>query len=323
MDSAWERIIDEFCIDMKTEQNFRDNSIKAYRRKLIKMVGEFDKLDILKPIEQITEMEMKFWKTHLLAKKLSHNTIRHQHSIVKKFFYWYANKYRLDDPCRTFRPIPEEIKDPFVPTPSEVAQMIVNVGTDTFHRRRNAAIIALFAGTGIRLSEICMLNVSDIIKKEDSFEVHIPMKKTRSRRVPFGDIQNVDILASTFGLYYLQIIAQGVKKNDPLFFSINNDMHKNSLRPRTIQSIINKYGVVSSMKKLSPVELRHFFATYLYLAGEDLRTIQRYMGHALLTTTERYIYISQRIKSNTHRLHPLNKFKRPELNKINQVIQSF
>lgn len=317
--SNWDGILEEFAADMITEKNFSQNSIHTYHRIIKEFIRKLEKLDISTDLADMTENDLKAWKMNLMAEKTANNTKRHKHSIIKSFFAWYAKKNDYPDPTRAFRPIPEEIKDIFVPTPSEVAQMIVAAGTDSFVSRRNAAIICLFAGAGPRVSELQALKFGDIIKTDKSFEVEIPFRKTRSRVVPFGDLDQLDILSSTFGLYYVELIAKRVNKNHPLFY---NEDTQEALSSQTMWNIVRASSQdLNSNKQINPKTLRHFFATYLYIAGEDIRQIQKYMGHAFLSTTERYIHVAARIKSKTTKIHPLHLFKRTELTQINPIIK--
>ena len=317
--SDWKKLIDDFCIDMQTMYNFKEQSLITYRRKLEVFARNIEKLP-----SKITEYDLQRWKVKLLSKESSNNTLRQIHSVIKRFFTWYSHKNKIANPAINLRAIPEIIKDPFVPEPAEVAQMISFADDKTQNGRRNAAIIALFAGTGIRPSEMEALLYKDItVKSRQYFVVDAPVRKTRSRRIPFGNIGNMDIIASTFGLYYLEIQQNGILANSPLFFYEAAQEVKVPLRKGTIWRIVRRYGdQVNPSKLITPTSLRHFFATYLTMNNINIEELRHYMGHALLSTTQRYIHIAARLRSNTPKLHPLAKIKRSDQTKLKPIIQA-
>ena len=168
-------------------------------------------------------------------------------------------------------------------------------------RVRDWAIIEVLYGTGVRVSELAGLSCSDVDLKAGLATV---LGKGRKERiVPLGG-PSVDALKA-----YLQIRGTLRSKRreittDALFVS----QRGTALSVRQIQNIVRRYGALGAGRgDLHPHALRHSCATHLLDAGADLRTIQELLGHASLSTTQRYTHVSvDRLMQVYDKAHPLS-----------------
>ncbi len=156
---------------------------------------------------------------------------------------------------------------------------------------RDAAVLELFYSSGLRLSELAALDVSDIDPINES--VRVLGKGSKERIVPVGEP----------ALEAIQQYRQRAQvKNGPLFLS--------KLRRRmgapAIWSLVKKYLRLARIPvPASPHKLRHSFATHLLDAGADLRTVQSMLGHASLSTTQIYTHVTtERLKKAYDQAHP-------------------
>lgn len=161
--------------------------------------------------------------------------------------------------------------------------------------RRDRALFELMYACGLRVSEAVGLNWEDLDLK--SGWVKVLGKGSKERTVPFGP-PTAEALQS-----YRQGMDPGPK--GPVFVNFRGTR----LTARSVARILCKHLVrVASAKTLSPHGLRHSFATHLLAAGADLRTIQEMLGHARLSTTQRYTHVDLGALLDEYRgAHPLHK----------------
>jgi integrase/recombinase XerC len=147
-------------------------------------------------------------------------------------------------------------------------------------RLRDRAILELLYSSGLRVSELVGLNVSQI--DLDLGIVRVMGKGRKERIVPVG-IKAVESLNA-----YLDERGMA-KEGDPLFVNSLGGR----LTARSVGRLIKKYSRHSGIfRKVSPHSLRHTFATHLLDAGADIREIQEMLGHSSLSTTQRYTHVS-------------------------------
>ena len=150
-------------------------------------------------------------------------------------------------------------------------------------------ILELLFSTGLRVSELCSLNVDDIDLKKDEFSI----------RGKGGKIRLVflsDTAKSTLETY----LKKRKDMEEPLF--INAGSRVTRLTPRSIQRLIKYYATKAGItKKVTPHVVRHSFATDLLQNGADIRSVQALLGHASITTTQIYTHVTDRGLRTIHK----------------------
>jgi integrase/recombinase XerC len=162
---------------------------------------------------------------------------------------------------------------------------------------RDRAVLELLYGCGLRVAELCGLNVEDV--DVEGQRVRVMGKGRKERVVPVGDFAAqavVDYLRSGRAAY---LPPDGGKKGEfsaggtapsALFFN----RRRKRLGPRDARALVDRYvRAVLEGRKVSPHTLRHSFATHLLEGGADIRTVQDLLGHASLATTQRYTHVSR------------------------------
>lgn len=163
-------------------------------------------------------------------------------------------------------------------------------------QKRDVALLTLFLGTGIRISECINLNISDINFKNDSFK--IIRKGGNEAFLYFSDevkkalmdyIEERKIIEKNFVKYK-------DKKDIPLFISLQNKR----ISTRAVQYLVKKYStIVSPLKKISPHKLRSTYGTALYRETKDIYIVADVLGHKDINTTKKhYAAISEDIRKN-------------------------
>ncbi len=165
---------------------------------------------------------------------------------------------------------------------------------------RDHALLELLYGTGIRVSECAGIDIGDV--DFESHSLRVIGKGNKERRLPLGE-PALDAIK-----VYLPVRAKWrsrMKSESPALFL----GRKQRLSVRQIQNVVQRIGSQHAGRSdLHPHALRHTFATHLLDAGADLRSIQALLGHASLSTTQRYTHVSlDKVKSVYDRAHPLGR----------------
>jgi integrase/recombinase XerC len=169
-------------------------------------------------------------------------------------------------------------------------------------RLRDAAILELLYGAGLRVSELAGLRLGDLDRRARS--ARVLGKGSKERVVPYGG-PAAEALESYLidGRPALRSTKTGAQHPDGLFLGRNGTQ----LTSRQMQNIVQRYGALGTGRgDLHPHALRHTCATHLLDAGADLRSIQELLGHASLSTTQRYTHVTvDRLMEVYDRAHPL------------------
>ena len=150
--------------------------------------------------------------------------------------------------------------------------------------RRDKAILELFYASGLRLSELAGLDLDDVNLSRKM--ARVLGKGGKERLVPFNTTT-----ASAIRAYLKdreQFLRQARTGDDPLFVNYRGGR----LTVRSIDRLVRRYATSGARESISPHALRHSFATHLLERGADLRAIQELLGHARLSTTQRYTHVN-------------------------------
>ncbi len=292
-------MIDQFLRHLDAERNYSQKTITSYRIDL-EQFAEFINDRPSLSLETISRKEIRSFLGLLSRQKLSRKSIARKLSALKSFLTYLhkqgkipANPAKIIATPKTEKRVPEfltveqfrRLFDRFIPqTPSDF---------------RDLAVVELFYGTGIRLSELVGLNLSDI--QWDRKLISVFGKGAKQRILPLGQ-------AASDALYrYAERRSSlpkntGTADNKALFIGPAGKR----VTPLAVQKIVKKMlATVSGAKKLSPHVIRHSFATHLLDNGADLRAVKDLLGHENLSTTQIYTHITiDRLKGVYHKAHP-------------------
>ena len=171
----------------------------------------------------------------------------------------------------------------------EMVQLVTSPSHDDPLGRRDRAILELFYASGLRLSELTGLDLDDVNLSAQM--VRALGKGGKQRLVPFNRST-----ASALRVYLKDrelLVNAGSRtrdrRSDPLFVNYRGTR----LTVRSVDRLVRRYAATSGVRPgVSPHALRHSFATHLLQRGADLRVIQELLGHARLSTTQRYTHVN-------------------------------
>lgn len=296
----WDSSFKNFKNYLKLERGLSDNSIKSYDFDLI-LFKKF--LDLNKIKDTPLNCKSETIKNYLY-KNLSDKKSRSQArsiSALKSFFNYLVFEGLIkDSPISNIEAPKLERKLPEVLTEDEINQLIKSVDLNHVFGQRNKTIIEVLYGTGIRVSELVNLQLSNIFFKESILKVN--GKGDKERFVPLGKIASTEIKT------YINIrdrMKIDSKNTDILFI---NRYGRKLTRSMIFKIITDTSKSIGLEKKISPHTLRHSFATHLLKNGADLRTIQLILGHESITTTEIYTHLDTfHLEEVLKKYHPRGK----------------
>ena len=210
-------------------------------------------------------------------------------------------KYRSSNPTDLIETPKLGRKLPDVLSIEEIELLIDHLDLQHPQGHRNRAILETLYGSGLRVSELIKLNLSNLFFKESL--IRVTGKGNKQRLVPMG------IIAKK----YLNIYIEEVRTNqkiqtefkDVLFLNRNGKGLTRQMIFTLIRTLAIKAGI---KKKIGPHTFRHSFATHLLENEADLRSIQILMGHESITTTEMYTHLdTHHLRSVIEKYHPRNK----------------
>lgn len=177
------------------------------------------------------------------------------------------------------------------------------LGNDACARALEAALFEVIYGAGLRVSEACNLDVGDLELDGTGAMVRVRQGKGRKDRiVPLGSKAR-QAYAAYLDRRAERLARAGAKREDgqALFLSARG----RRLGPRAVRRLLARRALASGTPRVSPHALRHSFATHLLGAGGDLRAIQELLGHASLSTTQRYTEVdAEQLLAVYERAHP-------------------
>jgi integrase/recombinase XerC len=232
----------------------------------------------------------------LLEQGFSTRSVARKLACLKSFFKYLHKVHRLElNPAAHVASPKLERRLPQFLDEDTVTRLMEQPDRSTLQGVRDAAILEMFYGTGIRLSELIDLSVGDVEMANGT--VKVTGKGSKDRIVPFGRSARRALVA-----YLARRGELAGKGTDVLFLSIRGKR----MNPKGINVLMNTYiGRVSEIEKKSPHVLRHTFATHLLNRGADLRAVKELLGHESLSTTQVYTHVSvDRLKKVYTQAHP-------------------
>jgi site-specific recombinase XerD len=240
--------------------------------------------------EGVDRMHLRRYLASLGTWKLARATIARKAAALRCYFSWQLRQGHIDsDPARLLRAPSGGGRLPRVLSSGEVTSLL-DVPTGTPVDRRDLAVLELLYAAGLRVSELCGLNRTDIDLRGRT--VTVLGKGSKQRRVPIHDAA-VDALRT-----WLQD-GRDDMEGPPEAAFVNRRGAR--LGPRDVRRILDR----RSASPTHPHALRHTYATHLLDGGADLRVVQELLGHASLATTQVYTHVSkERLRAVYGETHP-------------------
>ena len=289
----------EYHTYLKLERGLSPNSIEAYERDLQRLQSYMDLhgIDIVKATyDDLQAFVFETFK-NISSVRTQARLIAGIHSFYRFLLY---HNYIEQDPSELLETPKKEHHLPDVLTLDEIDAMIAQLDMSKPESHRNRAIIEMLYGSGLRVSELVNLRLSDLYRQEGF--MRITGKGSKQRLVPISPVADQWLDYWLEDRSKLDIKAQ---YSDIVFLN----RYGRQLTRAMIFTIIKTLARQADIhKNISPHTLRHSFATHLLQNGADLRIIQQLLGHEDITTTEIYTHIEiQDLREAILKFHPENR----------------
>lgn len=298
----------ERYLDSLRRKNASPRTIEAYSLDLGQFVGYFTPPQgSPPPLSAIDRLAVREWMSHRFAQGAKKTTVARNLAAVRSFFQFLVREGNLTTNPAKLVSTPKLPKNlPPVPTAEEMNRLVDSVAPNEDKDRfpdkviRDRVIFELLYGCGLRLAELEGLNLQDFDWRERWIRVR--GKGRKEREVPFGG------KAAQALERYLDVRKKALPPNheEPALLLHHWGGKLRRLTARSIERIVKRYALaLSGDSSLHPHTLRHAFATHLLGEGADLRAIQELLGHANLSTTQKYTQLSlEQLMAVYDKAHP-------------------
>jgi integrase/recombinase XerC len=239
------------------------------------------------PVEELDVLAMREWLGSLYDKELETSSVRRKLAAVRSFLKWAERQGLVHRNVARLVRTPKMVQRlPVVPSPETANHLLDSVPekaseADRPHPARDLAIFELLYGCGLRVSELVGLNLPDVDFTERWMRIR--GKGRKEREVPYGDR----------AAEALQRWLEARSPADSAEAAVFLNHHGRRLTDRSARRIVRFYSdQVLGDSSLHPHTFRHAYATHMLASGADLRAIQELLGHARLSTTQKYTQVA-------------------------------
>ena len=295
----WQSYIKNFKSYLQLERSLSDNSVEAYVHDAEKLRDYLLMADDAVEPETVTTRHVTEFLRYLNGLGLSAYSQARILSGLKAFFrYLIVEDLIQNDPCQLIDGPSLGRKLPDVLTFHEIETLLAAIDLSTPEGARNRAMMEVLYSSGLRVSELVDLRLTNVYA--DIGFLRVVGKGNKERLVPIG----------RDALKYLLIYVREVRKDVPIRPEAENHVFVNrrggSLSRVMVFKIIKEIAAsVGLNKSISPHTFRHSFATHLIEGGADLRAVQEMLGHESIVTTEIYTHLDKEyLKQVITEFHP-------------------
>jgi len=254
--------------------------------------------------ESVDHLVLRRYLAYLTTRGMARPTIARKAAALRAFFGWLRKRGVVTvDPTRNLRTPKGDRRLPRVPKAAEVATLLeaappeaAEEGLEAAVALRNAAVLEVLYGAGLRISELCGLGPADTDLRGGM--VTVLGKRSKIRRVPLGEEAIAAIRAYVDG--GRTFLSGPASPPEALFLNRRG----RRLTPRDARRILERH-LLSDGRAISPHSLRHAYATHLLEGGADLRAVQELLRHSDVATTQLYTHLTKdRLRAVYDATHP-------------------
>lgn len=303
-----EETIKGFLKYLSSERNVSSHTLRNYLSDLaqfeefLKKVYKKDLLSV-EDLRNIDHMTIRAFLSSLCDNGISKSSLARKVSALRTFFnYLCREQYIANNPGKMVSTPKKERYLPRFLSVDEMDRLLNSPVGEGQLTARDRAILETFYSSGLRIGEIVALDIGDINFPENL--IRVKGKGRKERIVPIG-LKAVEAVREYMKKW---VMGNGEweigKAVQPLFL---NRFGKR-MTTRSVHRIVEKYKKLSGLWDMTPHSIRHSFATHILNGGADLRSVQEMLGHASLSTTQRYTHVSMdKLMEIYDKAHPRGK----------------
>jgi len=284
---------------LRIEKNLSTNSIVSYKADLNRYINFLFNIESIKNLNSIRQIHIRNFIRYLNDQNLSSSSINRSFSSIRSYHKFLSGEEKMShNPTQLLEPPKQSKKLPKVLSVQEINEIINSVNLESPMGYRDIAILETLYSAGLRVSELCALEMNNILS--DSSMLRVLGKGNKERFVPLGS--KVIKLIDDYCKNVRSKLVDKKKSDGNVFLSKNGKQ----LTRMTIFNIMKKWTQISGINKdISPHTFRHSFATHLLEGGADLRAVQEMLGHSDISTTQIYTHLDNEYLKEVHQtFHP-------------------
>lgn len=291
-----EREVQEYISYLHNVKHTSNNTEMSYKRDLLK-VCHFMQERGINSATAVKEQDLKAYIHVLEEQKLAAATVSRNIASIKAFFLYLFSEGKIQNDAALCLKAPKiEKKMPEILTMGEVSALLEQANGDSPKEIRDKAMLELLYATGIRVTELISLKVSDV-----NLPMHFIMCRDphKERMIPFGT-QAHDALERYLGGVRAEMVED--KSSEILFANCSGKPMSRQGFWKLIKFYAKKAGITAD---ITPHTLRHSFAAHLVENGADLKSVQEMLGHSDISTTQIYANMNHnQIREVYAKAHP-------------------
>ena len=291
-----ENEINAFMIYLHNIKKTSENTVMSYRRDLVKVKNYLEEQGV-EDVRKITSTNLNSYILYLEKNKFSAATISRNIASLKAFYHYMCKEGMVaEDVAETLHAPKIEKKMPEILSTDEVVRLLEQPSGDTPKEIRDKAMLELLYATGIRVTELITLKLSDVNLQMG----YIVCKDSGKERViPFGNEAKSALIRYLEGTRASMISDAD---SEYLFANCSGQPMSRQGFWKLIKYYAKKAGIVAD---ITPHTLRHSFAAHLVENGADLRSVQEMLGHSDISTTQIYVNMNRnRLREVYAKAHP-------------------
>lgn len=287
-----EQYINDFIMYLQEIRHASKNTLQAYQNDLRKLQSFFEKQEI-NSVTKISETCLNSYVLTLEKEGLSPASVSRNIAAMKAFIlYLMKNGLIQGDPSEHIKPPKVQKKSPQVLDASTIDKLLRQPDIKTKKGVRDRAILELLYATGIKVTELTSMKVMDVNLNAK----YITCGERRERNIPFGKS------AKNALQEYLKIRVDDFDRNKSEYLFLNTSGEQ--LSRQGLWKILKTYAKAVGLEAINPNTIRHSFAAHLIDNGADIGSVQEFLGHSDITTTQLYLpqsyKNSREVYMNTH-----------------------
>ena len=290
---AWDVLLGEYEEHLRLGRRLSPNTVRAYTTDLRQMASALGV-----PVQQITLQILRGWLAELMEAGAASSTIQRRVAAVRGFFAWASEQSLItEDPAVRLRSPKKARRLPVVPAQRDVEEAMASTQARAEEGPlaiRDLAILEVLYAGGIRVAELCSLDLTDV--DDERGLLRVVGKGDKERTVPLGAPARRAVAAWRS----VRPTVAGPGSSNALFVGARGGR----IDPRVARRVVHE-ATSASGSEVGPHGLRHAMATHLLEGGADLRSVQEILGHASVATTQVYTHVSaERLRAAFRQAHP-------------------
>jgi integrase/recombinase XerC len=286
--------IQRFLLYLRAERNVSPHTVRAYRHDLAEYLRFLQAKYPRLTLERSHRLVVRDYLAQLHDQSYQRATVVRAVAVLRSFYKFLLREGTIPQTPFAGLPMPKrEKKLPRFLSEEEMNRLLeIPARSSDGHARRDAALLELLYSSGLRIQELCQLNVEDMDLWGGM--VRVMGKGSRERLVPVG--------TTALKRVHSYLESRSEKRSGPLFLNRSGTR----LSERGARLVVARWvGRAALQRRISPHAFRHSFATHLLDRGCDLRAVQEMLGHKSLVTTQAYTHVSaEHLRKVYQKAHP-------------------